>query len=78
MSVGALHVLQVLHYRFQVSHILEDLAVAVAVAVVAVEAVFEDALLRVQFIYYWVGVGLLVLRENGDLTQLGDLLEELS
>ena len=54
----------------QVAHILEDLAVTVVDAVLAVEAMFKDLALRVQLVDDWIGVAALVVREDGNLTKL--------
>ena len=62
----------------QFSHVLQNLAVAIVDAVLAVEAVLEDFALGVEFVDYGVGVAALVVREDGDLAELGHLEEELT
>ena len=62
----------------QLAHILEDLAVAIVDAVLAVKAMLEDLALRVQLVNNRVGVAALVVREYRHLAKLGDLKQKFA
>ena len=50
LSVGCLNVLRVFHKRLQITHVFQDLAIAIARAVLRVEPVLDQAFFRVKLV----------------------------
>lgn len=61
----------------KVTHVFEDLTIAISVAVLAIETVFEYLALGVEFVDNGLRIAALVLRKDAQLAQLVGLVEEL-
>ena len=60
------------------THVLENLPLTVADAVLTVEPMLEDALVRIQGVDDRIGIALFVLSEDWDVSQLSNFEEELT